>query len=173
MGAGFQTIVDIDATAEEARDLAAATTEWLVGSGIVVPDPAGTGYGPGERCHDALVEPWGGEIGPGGLAVVTERTVFHPGVQHSDEVGCPCCDSPVGMDEMSAIIGAWYDGDSTPQACPVCDGGVGINDWAWDPAWAFGHLGFTFHSWPALSREFVATVAGRLGHRVVLVDGYL
>jgi len=173
MGAGFQSIVDVDATAGEARDLATATTTWLVESGIVVPGAAGTRYAPGERYHDALVEPWRGAVGPDALEVVTERTVFHPGANHSDEVQCPCCGSLVGMDELSAVIGAWYDGDATPAACPGCDGGVGINDWAWDPAWAFGHLGFTFHSWPPLSREFVAKVAARLDHRVILVDGYL
>jgi hypothetical protein len=170
-GTGYLSIVDIEATADEARSLAADVTEWLVECGIVVPDTDGQRYGAGPRCAVTLAGK-SGEIGPDAMTVDVERTVFHPGVYHGDEVGCPHCGAVVAMDEMFELVGQWHAGDDGDRACVGCGRDVGINDWAWDPAWAFGHLGFTFHAWGELTPEFVASVGARLGHRVVLVDGY-
>ncbi|MFC8668515.1 hypothetical protein [Streptomyces sp. NPDC057199] len=96
MGDHFQTVVDVDATADEARALAARVVEWLVAEGIVL----------GERTDCVLGQPLGHPPGPNwrraveespdwdpwdGLAVHTGRTVFDSGQGGPESVTCPRC----------------------------------------------------------------------------------
>jgi hypothetical protein len=59
--------------------------------------------------------------------------------------------------------------------CPHCGLLVDFNDWRWDSGrpFAVGFLGFAFWNWPELSDTFIAQVADRLGHRVVVTGGKL
>ncbi|WP_328399251.1 hypothetical protein OHS70_20545 [Streptomyces sp. NBC_00390] len=97
MGDHFQTIVDLDATAEEAPALAARAVAWLAAEGIVR----------AERTDCVLGKPLGHPPGPNwartaspddadrdpsdGLDVTTGRTVFFGGQGDADWADCPSC----------------------------------------------------------------------------------
>ncbi|MFD3379813.1 MULTISPECIES: hypothetical protein [unclassified Streptomyces] len=113
MGDHFQTVVDVDATADEARALAARVVEWLVAEGIVL----------GERTDCVLGQPLGHPPGPNwqraveespdwdpwdGLAVHTERTVFDSGQGGPESVTCPRCET------TAPLSGETYDEDYEP-----------------------------------------------------------
>lgn len=177
-GVSYQTLADVEAGPDEAERLAAAIIRWLVSAEIVLPEVVEsvgrkgrphTGHVPGPRFADALVTP---EYQPDVMSVVTTRTVFHPGTYLSDHITCPSCGLRLGQDDMSDIVNQWYDGGDGIRGCARCGRSNGINEWVWDPPWAFGHLGFEFVCWPTLRPDFVAEMADRLGHRVVLVDSY-
>jgi hypothetical protein len=68
-------------------------------------------------------------------------------------------------------IGRWYEGGSGEVTRAHCGRDVGLNDWRWDPTWAFGCLGFTFWNWPPLRDSFVTEASRLLGHRIAVVVG--
>ncbi|WP_346534278.1 hypothetical protein [Micromonospora sp. DPT] len=147
MGDWFETIADVDATAEEADRLGAEVLSWLVEQGIVM-------------------------AGVNGLNVVTGRAAFYStGV---DRVVCPHCQSAiVDQDDeerwpsFSESIDSWCAGGSGVESCPHCGKSTGLNEWHWSPPWGFGYLGFEFWNWPPLDPGFIADVGNLLGHRVV------
>ncbi|MFI7678959.1 hypothetical protein [Actinophytocola sp. NPDC049390] len=176
MGEWFQTIADVDATPDEAAGLADEVVAWLVAEGIVLGGRThcllgaeDLGYPPGPRCARAADDvdvPF--PVGDG-LDVRIGRTVFHGGQSGVDRVSCPHCGASAEWDEVSDTIGTWFESGVGGHSCRACGRTAGLNDWGWDPPWAFGYLGFTFWNWPPLGSGFVADVASRLGHRVVVV----
>lgn len=189
MGDHFQTIVDIDATAAQAPDLAASVVAWLVGRGIVVAGTSdcaldGAGHAPGPNHADAVAEPTPRlhTLRCNGMAVIIERTVFCSG--EASQVGCPHCDTIIELlDEggvpaaawqpLADAIGAWHADGVDGYSCPGCGRPAGLNEWRWSPPWGFGYLGLTFWNWPLLAGEFVAGLSRRLGHRTVRTYGKL
>ena len=178
MSEHFQTIVDLQATGEEADELGALVLAWLVDCGIVEAacrgdSHLGEGHAPGARYAMAVVEPdqdlhrmWSN-----GLYVITGRTVFYSdGV---DAIACPDCATAVAWGQLSDAIDEWYAGAAGARGCGGCGRVLGLNDWRWQPPWGFGYLGFEFWSWPPLAPGFIAEVGRRLGHRTVLVAGKL
>ena len=152
MSDSYQTIADVDATEDEAEALAAGLVPWLAAAGVVaVPAPLGT-------RRD-------------GIEIITGRTVFDP--LAADRVACPGCRAEADWEWVSEAIGDWHAGGDGRSACPACGRSLALNDWDWDPAWAFGCLGLRFWNWPPLRPSFVAEIASRLGHRVVMVTGRL
>lgn len=187
MGEWFQTIVDVDATAAEAPDLAAATLDWLVQQDIVMATAtdcvlAGVGHAPGPNYASIVTtpDPRLHTLRTNGLHVIVQRTVFHSSEPRL--VTCPRCTAVTefgftGPDEqwehMSAAIGIWYDGGGDSYTCPTCRQPTGLNELRWDPPWGFGYLGFKFWNWPQLKDTFVAELSRRLGHRTVTPRGKL
>jgi DNA-directed RNA polymerase subunit RPC12/RpoP len=187
VGDWFQVIADVDATADEAEALGAATLAWLVDTGVVLGEAtdcvlANVGYPPGPRYATAVteVDPRLLTLRTNGVEVITGRTVFYS--MGADHVTCPHCrhvivladdraDSIDPWRELSAIIEAWRDGDTGDYRCPTCRRVVGLNDWTWSPPWAFGYVGFKFWNWPQLTPNFLADVSTRLGHRTVHPHG--
>jgi hypothetical protein len=94
----FQTIADIDATAEEAHDLAAATLAWLVEEGIALPEGSdcvlsGEGHVPEAHYGDAVSapDPYLRDLRTNGLQVITAKAVsFSTG---ADRISCLHCHS--------------------------------------------------------------------------------
>src|SRR3979411_1405407 len=90
----FETIADVEATAEEADRLAANVLDWLVERKIVVFEttdcvPGGVGYAPGPNYAAGVAEPYAQlhRLQVNGLNVVTGQTVFlSMGV---DRIACP------------------------------------------------------------------------------------
>jgi hypothetical protein len=169
LGAHFQTIVDVEAGAGEADELADAVLDWLFETGIV----------PSPGCVSR------NEVSTEGLVVVTRRHVFYS-MTGEDEITCPHCGQmtsldcdddgrPVGVwQELLDTIGEWHDGGRGDRPCPSCGNSVGLNDWTWSPPWGFGHLGFTFWNWDKLlSSQLKADVSRLLGHRTVHPYGKL
>lgn len=171
MGIGYQHIADVDAGADEALALGESVAQWLVSAEILVPTDVPSEYEAGPRGVEMLAEP--DDVRGYRMTLVTERTVFHPGAYIGDDIGCPHCGELVELNDITETVGQWYDGGDGLHGCTGCARSVHLNDWQWDPSWAFGHLGFTFESWPPLRPGFVQDIATRLGHRVVLVDCYL
>jgi hypothetical protein len=177
MGEYFQTIVDLQATDEQAEALGALVLAWLVDGGIVEAtcrdESRGGGHAPGPRYAAAVVEPDEGlhRLNNNGLHVVTGRTVFFSmGV---DAIACPWCTTAVAWERLSDAVDEWYAGAAGTRRCGGCGRVMGLNDWRWQPPWGFGYLGFEFWNWPPLAKGFLAEVGRRLGHRTVLAAGKL
>lgn len=183
MGDWFQTIVDEEASAEEAETLANEIRDWLVGRGIIqatltdcVLEGDGRGYPPGPNFEEA--------ISPGahhhflhlrtnGLHLGIGRTVFHSG-QGETTVVCPKCQAPLDdHTKWVATIEEWYEGKTALLRCPRCNASTPITGWVFDPPWGLGNLGFNFWNWPPLKDEFVSELGDRLKHQTVTVKGKL
>ncbi|MFI1032087.1 hypothetical protein [Streptomyces sp. NPDC020951] len=181
MGDTFQTIVDRDATLEDAPRLAQPVVDWLVAEGIVLAEAKpGWALGdhpahpPGPHWHKAVEDArWGA---PEGVAVYTERHIFWSNFNAGDSPtgSCPRCGTAV--DEPSLLSDAttrWHETGKADVECPACAETVPLEAWNWsDDHLAFAHLGFEFWNWPWLSKEFRARMAGFLpGHRTAFLPG--
>ncbi|MER6443707.1 hypothetical protein [Streptomyces venezuelae] len=168
MSSSFQTIVDLDATAEDAVAHGERVAAWLVGEGIVqLPD-----HGPGPRWERAtgFREPSGSD----GMTVVTGRTVFFSPQQSGAPV-CPYCAVAFGdghREVFSPVMDAWWNTGRGEVPCPACGRGVPLAAWEWaGDGLAFAYLGFEFWNGPALLPEFVTELGQELGHRTRFVRG--
>lgn len=195
MGDWFRTIVDTEATPDEARGLAAGVLDWLIADGFVSAERtdcvlgADAGHAPGTRYGEAVQDPDPAlaALWSNGLHITVGRTVFDAGQGEPSAVTCPHCAaetplvdaywSPVEENwaPFGEAVAAWSEGDDAPVACPSCGRTAPVHTWHWaGDHFAFGHLGFTFWNWPALRPEFVADLSHRLGgHRTVLLEGKL
>ncbi|MEY9487940.1 hypothetical protein RKD26_003734 [Streptomyces calvus] len=193
MGDYFQTIVDLDAGADEAARLADRAVAWLVTEGIVLAERTGCvlglplGHPPGPNWHRAVADDDAEWKPTDGLAVAVGRTVFDGGQGEAEAVTCPRCaaTTPLVTDHWDTIDAAWEpfrDAIETWQetgqaevACPACAESVPLPEWSWaDDYFTFAHLGFTFWNWPEFTPEFQARFSGALGgHRTGLVWGKL
>lgn len=194
MGDHFRTIVDLDAGPQETPRLAERVVEWLVAEGVVhaelVPDcvygqPLGRVSGPN---WERAVAPEDIRFGPGdGLAVYSERTVFHGGQGGAEAARCPRCAATTRFDTdegeliretwtpFAEAIDSWHETGEAHVDCPACAETVPLPAWTWtDDYFAFAHLGFEFWNWPPLTPEFGARITGLLdGHRTVFIQGKL
>ena len=176
-GDSFQTIVDVQATEEQAEELGALVLAWMIGSGIVEPACrggwVGEGHAPGPRYTAAVVQPDSRlhRLWDNGLEVVTGRTVFHS--VDVDAITCPHCQMTAARELLKPAIQEWVAGAAGTRRCGGCGRLMGLNDWCWQPPWGFGYLGLQFWNWPPLTKRFVAEVGRRLGHRTVLAAGTL
>jgi hypothetical protein len=193
----YQTIVDADATAEKAADLAAGVVETFQRRDIIAGERTdcvlgsadGTGYPPGPNYEDAIEPHVHSDVCRGqphldirqlwtnGLAVDVGRRVFYS-MTGEQALVCRSCGSRIALDRFPAsldeAINEWYAGAGPGQfSCSFCGAPVAVSAWTWDPPWAFGYLGFTFWNWPPLKANFVRDVGTLLGHRTVLVCGKL
>jgi hypothetical protein len=181
MGDWFRTVVDRDASADEAARLADSIRDWLITEGIIAATPnagcvlGGNGYPPGPAFAKAVKVPPDHQflgLVTCGVAIVTCRTVFHAG-QFGLNVFCPQCEARSAGDELwNQAVNEWFRAEGPGLlTCAQCGHTEPVAEWAYDPPWGFGHLGFEFWNWPPLSRSFVDEVRRRLGHRTVLVTG--
>ena len=158
MGDYFQSIVDVEATEDEAEDLADTLLAWLVEVGeLSSPDDATRN-----------------EIRTEGLVVFTRRRVYYS-LTGEFRVTCPHCrwSADDDWDALTDAIGTWYDGGPGEVTCLSCRRGAGLNDWRWSPPWGFGCLGFEFWGWPAFTPPFLSAFGVLLGHRTVYPYGKL
>lgn len=183
MGSWFQTIVDKNASIEEAETLATEIRDWFVGRGIIqatltdcVLGGDGRGYPPGRNFEEAINPSTNHHflhLWTNGLHLVIGRTVFDSG-QGETTVLCPNCQIPQA-DHIQWVdaIGEWYEGKTAQLLFPHCNTSAPITEWVFDPPWGFGNLGFKFWNWPPLKDEFVSELGERLKHQIVIVKGKL
>ncbi|GAA3125262.1 hypothetical protein ACFFR3_40330 [Nonomuraea salmonea] len=193
MGDWFQTIVDVQATPQEAETLAADVRSWLISSGIVSAEPthcvlgADVGHPPGPRAETA-VDPSGWSVPwHDGLAITVGRTVFDAGQGDPMAVTCPHCSTTTHLaderfelkyevwEPFREVVRGWDEGDDIVIACPACTQPVEPTSWRWtDDYFVLAYLGFTFWNWPPLRPQFVDDLARHLAdHRTVLLEGKL
>lgn len=193
MGDWFQTIVDVQASHDEADALAAHVREWLISAGVVSAErtdcvlSADLGYPPGPDA-DAVVDPSSWDVPwQGGLDITVGRTVFDAGQGEPMAVTCPYCSATVGLvdeyfelvdeawEPFREVVHGWDEGRDVVIPCAACGRPVEPNSWKWaDDYFALAHLGFRFWNWPPLRPEFVAEFTRHLAdHRTVLLEGKL
>jgi hypothetical protein len=179
MGDSYQSIVDLDAVAENAAELAACTVKFLLEREIILPEVTdecvlgGLGYRPARNAPAIQVDHGTDIFGlrTNGVEVVKQRTVFYSAGSH---LICPTCGKDFGTHSLAALgdaIDQWYAHNAKAEAlCPSCHSIGNLNQW-FDPPWAFGNLGLTFWNWWPLKPEFIETIASLWKHRVAVVSG--
>jgi hypothetical protein len=169
-------IADVEATEDEADDLAERVLDWLVAAEIVRPErtdcalgEADGGHAPGPAYPSAVKEPYDGFLTQwaNGLEIDLGRTVFYGKVREGDRFTCPRCASWLPIEVVVDAADEWADGGAAGLRCLGCGATAGLNEWHWDSPWAFAMLGFRFWNWPRLTEDFLAELADRLGHRTV------
>ncbi len=184
-----QTLVDVDATDDDAPRLKQRVLSWLINEGIVAAElsdcvlgVAEGGYAPGRNYSYAIV---GRDAVPviaprlwtNGLSVDATRSMYWAG--DLDAVICPRC----GHREALELVGegdgrfvtafrpamlTWIDGGSGEVPCASCGAEIGLNDWEWSHPWAFGTVGVTMWNWDEICEEFITDLSEVLdGHRLV------
>ncbi|WP_031098958.1 MULTISPECIES: hypothetical protein [unclassified Streptomyces] len=184
MGTYRQTVVDLDASAEEAVAWGRRGRNWLEAEGFIRPVPwqDGVVYLAGPRWRETVdLAPWDWrarikelEEEPGDeLQVVTGRTVFFAGQGDFPSAICPRCRNATSdTDRSGAAIDTWYATGAADLDCPACAHRTPLPDWEWTSDYfAFAYLGFQFDDWPPLHPRFVAVFGQALGHRVRVVTG--
>ncbi|MFB7512153.1 hypothetical protein [Streptomyces sp. NPDC056144] len=168
MGSTFQTVVGLDATAEDAVAHGERVTAWLVAEGIVEPSK----LLPGPRWEAATGErdPYPGAW----LTVVTSRTVF-VSPQKGGVPVCPHCASEYADTHravFSPAMDTWWTTGRADIPCPACGRAVPLCEWRWpEDGFAFAYLGFDFRDAPPLLPEFVAELNRVIGQRTRFVRG--
>jgi tetratricopeptide (TPR) repeat protein len=182
----IESIVDIDATADDRARLVRMITEWMISTGVIEPEPVPDellgGYPPGPSRGIAVADavfPTGSLLYP---VWITARRVFVH-TQTLTAMTCPSCgkrteirrDRDVNTAWVRVLDEAifWKDGGPGILPCPICGDGSHLRDWEFDPTWAVGHVVIGFLNWPPLSAQFIRDVADKLGHRVVVVTDKL
>lgn len=180
MGDCFQKLGDLDATADDAQDLAAGVLAWLVAEEIVSDELTDCAYdGPARRpgrCRFKALRDAGDADGWWTSAIVNElkvdvgRQVYHGGASGVSDAGCPQCASIQQFREFSDALDDWYKTGVADHACPVCARRSPTNDWILEPQWGVGHLQLTFWNWPQLSEQFRQDISTQLnGHRLLYI----
>ena len=169
-----ESIVDTDATLDEADTLAQTVVANLCDRGIILPTPQtheylenGPRYATGPNVLDAADNI--NDCFPCGMDVSIGRTVYDTG-----ELGfglfCPHCKHQFDTDaiDWAAPVGQWYEsGDVGNLACSECSASTPFTDW-FRPPFGFGNLAFRFSEW-FLNQEFVDHISNLLRHRVTWV----
>ncbi|MCX5582584.1 hypothetical protein ACFWG6_24935 [Streptomyces erythrochromogenes] len=177
MGTYRQTVVDLEASGDEAAALGERGRAWLVAEGVIRPVPwrGDVVHLAGPRWREAvelvswdwrarikdLEEEPGGEVG-----VVARPAVFHSDLSEAPAAICPHCRSADPAVPREAFD-TWHATGAADLDCPACARRSPLPHWDWtDDSLAFAHLGFEFDDWPPLLPEFTAALGRELGHRI-------
>lgn len=196
MSDNFEMLVDVDATAEEAAELARAVLERFHTLGLISGDPngdcvpGGQGYRPGSAVADLYKRQtregrfW--ELLTCGVEPLIGRGLNEWALGPVCEgFTCSACGAeiePFGNefgDSVGKAIGEWYDQSGAALLeCPQCAHKRSITDWCCKPPLAFGNLAFRFWNWPPLdspswSIDLATIVREVTSHRVVSTHGHM
>ncbi|OAT53544.1 hypothetical protein [Providencia heimbachae] len=176
-------LVAPDISLEDAPKEAQRMLSWLKSQGIIDPDFQAveddeTIYRPPPEYKQPVNYIIDGKIVPtqlpedsikNCLSIVTERTVFHAG-GNGFGIYCPQCTSEQSerCHAWSDTVTDWYEGKPESLCCINCGFTAPLSDWRFDPQWAFGNLGFSFHNWE-MQDDFIAAFEQALGNEVVVV----
>jgi hypothetical protein len=196
MSEHYVTIVDIETSLDNARAQAQHLLAWLQAEGIIsegiregeiyrkwllsigatdsapskIVEQKKIVYPPGPNVSKACspeanlattVTNW--------LEIDIKRQVFDAG-ENGLGIFCPACgsDQREHYEAWGNAMSEWLEGSSGAFDCADCSSVAPLQQWRFDPVWAFGNLGFRFYNW-VLEPDFVAEFAKRLGtaHKVV------
>jgi hypothetical protein len=184
------TIVDLDASPEEADVLAQAILDWLVESDIVEREltdcalgEGGKGHRPGRDFMFATGEPEDPTVGnmnyaefhpmaTNGLQIIKGRRMT-VSVEGSYECAiCPECQTerPVFDEAWNQAGTEWIETGTGMLACESCGRSANVSEWDHLDPIAFGALTLEFWNWPPpFSEEFLEAIRRRLGHRITVI----
>ncbi|MFD9567067.1 hypothetical protein [Streptomyces sp. NPDC059994] len=182
MGTYRQTVVDLDASAEEAAACGARGRTWLETHGYIRPVPwqDGAAYLAGPRWREAVdLASWDWRAQITGLdqepcdelTVVTGRTIFYAVSGEPLTAVCPRCRN-ASCDWPGEALDTWYTTGVADLGCPACAHRTSLPDWEWaGDLLAFAYLGYQFDDWPPLRPDFTTALGQALGHRIRVVAG--
>jgi hypothetical protein len=72
---------------------------------------------------------------------------------------CPSCKARAASDDLDDILAehaaAWFDRKPSDLTCDACGAPSRLEDWDFEPYWAFSEVALTFWNWPILSEHFI------------------
>ena len=169
MGDQCVTIVEISVGPLEAADRADVIVQWLVDSGIVVPNQRRnqwqpSAYRPGAHVRRAAPT-WHDvdyTLANNGVDVLVERQLYHS-LEEYRPPACPVCGHRLDEATHEALATPWLAGQEPSVTCRACGATNPLGDWP--DSYQVGELAVSFHNWPPLAEEFVAALGGRMGPR--------
>ena len=103
---------------------------------------------------------------PCGVHAEAGREVVHAGGNYDPDLDgrCPACNAKMKWQEnYTDLVVSWHEGMETLLECATCKASSKLEDWDWQPGWAFAQASITFWNWPELSRSFIDELSGVLG----------
>lgn len=156
-GSHWREIVDFDE--EQCR-----WAEWSERTGRAVPSAA-------DSFDDFLT------LKINGVAASSQRSVHHSGenCRPEPEGVCPTCNVKSAPEvDLGELAERWWRRETCELVCPSCMVTSRLEDWDWQPDWAFAEASLTFWNWPPISAEVISRMSAALGGvRVRRVDGRL
>lgn len=78
---------------------------------------------------------------------------------------CPACrnQTPEQVDELVVLIDRWWECERVEMECPTCRVSSRLEDWDWQPVWAFAQASMTFWNWPPISGDAIKRLSTALG----------
>jgi hypothetical protein len=183
MGATVNWIVDLDATLDEAIELAAKGKKWLLAQKIITTAicPERTYGGAELLTRGPLASEWDAcefQIGSAmcGLEISIGRTVYTAGDNGLQSFACPKCSHQHAPEAVpwSDAVGHWYEAEAGYfMRCTACDADSSIVDWQFlECPWGFGNLAFGFWNW-TIKDGLNTELAAVLGHRCRHVEEHI
>ena len=164
------TVVELSLDAAGARERAAEITQWLLGTGIMVPNtnrdelwqPSEYLAGPNVRTATELWSSDDARLANNGVDVVVERMLHHPS-ENYEPPACPTCGSVLGEEAHEGMGDAWLEGPEPLVRCAACGAEALVGDWPGEWTFHVGELAVSFSNWPPLNDAFLDDLRTRLG----------
>lgn len=118
-------------------------------------------------AEEAMADTAMGKIN--GVHVGVGRLVLTAGQNISGLDGgvCPSCKARTAFDDLDDVLSqhaaAWFDREPSDLTCDACGRRSRLEDWDFEPYWAFSEVGLTFWNWPILSERFIAELQQAIG----------
>ena len=182
MSDNFISLVPRNVSKSEVSVIADKVIKWLCRQNIITDIRtdcvlgSDDGYPPGANFESVTD---GNEDGllslqTNGLALLTEKQVFDNGSHGVEAVSCPNCGHNIIDMNWGDLINEWQNETGEDKIiCQNCQSTNSIVDYKFDPAWAFGYLGFTFWNWPPFKESFIRDFETLTGKSMVIVYGRL
>jgi len=175
MSDNFQILAFDTVTTGEAPGVVETALGWMKAEGIIDSTPTDCvlgesfGFRPGPNWSDVVEHPgnlrgfltlWTNGVHAEARRVVCAfgelLTGFRTGV-------CPACGAEAEpQKDIVELAAAWYERRDSDLQCPICSTASRLEDWDFQPFWAFAEAAVTFWNWPPLSEKFIANLVTRL-----------
>jgi hypothetical protein len=76
--------------------------------------------------------------------------------------------------DVAELAGRWHEREPVELECSTCLVRSRLEDWDWQPDWAFAQASMTFWNWPPISADAIKSLSAALGGiRIRRVEGKL